>query len=285
MRLIAAGWSPTAAIIAFGILVGMTLPLLTIPQTVISSLSTALVPELSSAHQNRNTEAITRQIQNSLKFTLFINFLLLPAFIALGEGIGTFLYDNTTSGALLSQYAWCMIPISLSQITNAILNSLGAETKAMKNYFLGSIVLFVCIWFLPSVVGISALVIGMGACMGIASFLNLLLINKLIKPKKLDSILPFAKGVTHESGFGGFVTGGVVSAVVSDILIFTIISVPAILFGIFTQGILQHMFPLFFSLALSGALTMAAFLLLCHLFNVVNISQIISKRKNKNQPR
>jgi len=249
MRLIAAGWSPAAAVAGFGVLVGMTLPLLTIPQTVISSLSTALVPELSSAHNQQNRESVTRQIQTSLKFTLFITFLLLPAFIALGDGIGTFLYADATSGIFLAKYAWAMVPMSLSQITNAILNSLNAEARAMKHYMIGSAALFAAIWFLPAVMGIGALVIGMGACMSIASVLNLLLIAKLTK-------------------------GKVALSVMTQCAVFALISAPAILAGIFVYGIVQHAFPLFFTLAISGATATGAFLVLCHLFNVVTFNSI-----------
>jgi len=255
MRLIAAGWSPTAAVAGFGVLVGMTLPLLTIPQTVISSLSTALVPELSSAHKDKNQASVTRQIGNALRFTVFINFLLLPVFIALGEGIGVFLFADRTSGIFLSQYAWAMVPMSLSQITNAILNSLGAETRAMKNYFVGSIALFAAIWFLPGVMGIGALVIGMGACMAIASFLNLLLIAKLSGRRFAFSV-------------------------VTQCVVLTLLTVPAALIGYFVQGLCAHVFSLFFVLAISGAVTLGAFVVLAHLFKVIDIKAVVVKRAN-----
>jgi len=263
LRLISAGWSPTAAIAAFGVLVGMTLPLLSIPQTVISSLSTALVPELSSAHKAKNSDSVSKQIQNCLKFTLFINFLLLPVFMSVGEGIGTFLYADRTSGIYLAHFAWAMIPMSMSQITNAILNSLGAETRAMKHYFIGSIALFAAIWFLPPIIGISALVVGMGVCMSIASILNLLLITKLIR-KNLSPRADTGSAPTHLSP-------NFAASVIGQCLLFTVISIPAILAGVFAHGVVQHMFPSFIALGLSGSAAMCVFIVLCHLFKVVNL--------------
>ena len=265
MRLIAAGWSPTAAVAAFGVLVGMTLPLLTIPQTVISSLSTALVPELSSAHKDKNSASVSKQINNALRFTLFINFLLVPVFMALGEGIGVFLFDDVQSGVFLSLYAWAMIPMSMSQITNAILNSLGAETRAMKNYFIGSLALFAAIWFLPGVIGIGALVVGMGACMIIASILNLFLIRKLIKTPALAGT-PFEKG-------------GMIGSLISHFVTLTLITIPAALVGYFTQGIAGSMLPLFFALGISGAITLGTFLVLCHLFKVIDVNTVLARRR------
>ncbi|MDR0462009.1 MAG: oligosaccharide flippase family protein [Christensenellaceae bacterium] len=247
MRLISAGWTSAAALSAFGVLIGMTYPLLTIPQTVISSLSTALVPELSSAYTDKNNDKVSHQVRNALKFTLFINFLLLPAFIALGEGIGTFLYAEAVSGIYLSQFAWAMIPISLSQITNAILNSLGRETAAMKNYGIGAVALFASVWFLPKFIGIGALVVGMGACMSIASILNLVLIARLTSK-------------------------GIVITVISQTLTFALLCIPSVLLGLFTYGILLPYIGLFASLTLCGTATLVVFLALCHIFNIVKFN-------------
>jgi len=252
MRLVASGWTPQAALASFGILVGMALPLITIPQTVISSLSTALVPELSSAHSEGNQSKVRAQIANAVKFTLFINFLLLPVFIAIGEGIGKFLYDDHTSGVYLSRFAWVMVPIAMSQITNAILNSLGAETRAMKHYLIGAVALFCAIWFLPPYIGIDALVIGIGACMSIASTLNLVLIARLTKTKPLLSV--FSDGLV----FFGLGTGSAV-------------------FGWFLYGVLIHVFGLFFSLLLSGTAIITTFLVLAQIFNVVEFRYIRKK--------
>ena len=249
MRLIASGWSPQAAIASFGILVGMTLPLLTVPQTIINSLSTALVPELSSAQSEKNHEKVRRQITNALKFTLFINFLLLPVFIAIGEGIGMFLYADQRSGVYISRFAWIMVPMSMSQITIAILNSLGAESRAMKHYLIGAVALFISVWFLPQYVGIGALAIGLGACMAIASVLNLMLIAKLTKTKSLQ-------------------------AVFRQCIALIGIGIPSTLFGFFAFGIFAHGLGLFVSLALSSIISIVVFMMLAQIFNVVQIRYI-----------
>jgi stage V sporulation protein B len=254
MRLVSAGWTSVAAISAFGVLTGMTYPLLTIPQTVISALSTALVPELSSAYTDKKDAKVLHQIRNALKFTLFINFVLMPAYIALGEGIGTLLYADSTSGIYLSQFAWAMIPISLSQITNAILNSLGKEINTMKHYAIGAIGLFAAVWFLPSVMGIGALVVGMGLCMGIASLLNMILIAKL--------------------------TGkDIVFSVLWQITVFAFICIPACFFGIFLYNILLSFIGLLLSLIICVSISIGVFLALCHLFNIVKINAYIFRPK------
>jgi stage V sporulation protein B len=246
LRLVTAGWTPSQAIAQYGIMVGMTMPLLTIPGTIISALSTALVPELSGLRQSGDLATVRKRVTGSLRFTLFIVFLMLPAFMAIGEAIGIFLYDNALSGAYLVQMAWVMIPLALSQITNAILNSLGAEIKALKNYVYGSIALFICVWFLPSLMGVTALAFGMGLCMTIASILNLIMIARI-------------------TGAG--------SGMVKLITLFTIISLPAALLGFFAFGIAKHIWPSFISLALAGGASVAVVMVLSHIFKVVDLRE------------
>jgi len=246
-RLVATGMSHTEAISLFGIMVGMTLPLLTIPQTVISSIATALVPELSAAVQNNRKEEVKAKIVGCIKFTLMINFLLLPVFMAVGTGIGVFLFDEPYAGYYLVRSAWVMIPISLSQITNTILNSMGAETKAMKNYIIGSVFLFLAIWFLPYYIGVNALVVGLGICMMIASVLNLILISKLT---------------------------GVNTNIIGLSTAYIAFSLPAIFIGGFVYGIVSNFFSSFFSIGFGGAASVIVLLTLAYMFNMVDLKSI-----------
>jgi len=252
LRLVAAGWTAPDAIAQYGIMVGMTLPLLTIPGTVISALSTALVPELSGLRQAGDMKAVHKRVTDSLRFTMFIVFLMLPAFMALGEGVGTFLYDNTLSGVYLTQMAWVMVPLALSQISNAVLNSLGAEMRALKNYVYGSIALFACVWFLPVIMGVSALTLGLGLCMTIASALNLIMISRIT---------------------------GSSSGTAKLIMIFVLISIPAALLGFHIFGIAKHIWPLLISLGLAGAASVGAMLFLSYMFKVVNFKEFKLRRK------
>jgi len=253
LRLVAAGWTAPEAIAQYGIMVGMTMPLLTIPGTIISALSTALVPELSGAMQKGDHVAVRKRVTSSLRFTLLIVFLILPAFIAIGEGVGVFLYDNALSGVYLVQMSWVMIPLALSQITNAILNSLGAEMKALRHYVYGSIALFACVWFLPGAMGVAALALGMGICMTIASVLNLILIARI-------------------TGSG--------SGALKLIFAFGIITAPAAMLGVYTFGIAKHIWPQIIALGIAGAASVAVVLVLSQMFRIVDYREFKLGRKS-----
>ena len=252
MRLIASGWASSDAVAHFGIAVGMTLPLLSIPQTVISSMATALVPELSNSYQSGETEKANRQIKECIKFTLFVNFLLIPVFMAVGVGLGRFLFNNEQAGIYLVQSAWIMIPLSLSLITNAILNSLGLETRAMAHYVIGSFFLLLAVWFLPQFIGVGALIVGIGICTSIASVLNLGMI---------------ARHTNADIGFGGM------------IFKFILISIPAILSGHFLFNLVDSGLPLILSLPIAGGVTFTLLLALAYVFNLVEFESFKSRFK------
>jgi len=253
MRLIAAGWSSSDAIAHFGIIVGMTLPLLSVPQAVISSMATALVPELSSASKIGDTHTISKQIKSCIKFTLFINFLLFPIFVSVGTSIGTFLFAEPLAGTYLRQSAWIMIPLSLSLITNAVLNSLGHETRAMAHYLIGSIALFTSIWFLPQFIGVGALVVGLGATTSIAAILNIIKIQRKT---------------------------GTDAQLVRLLFGYLIISIPAIVIGQFTYAIFDFL-PIFINLVIAGTVTLGVFLTLAYMFNLLEFESLTKRFKNK----
>ncbi len=243
LRLVAAGWDNVAAISQLGIIVGMTYPLLTIPSTVISSLATALVPELSTMASKEQWNTVRYQIKMVIQFTIFINFIFIPIYLALGEPIGTFLYADATSGIYLSRSAWAMLPISLSQITNTTLNSLNKEGIAIRNYAIGSVLLFIIIWFMPAIIGADAVLLGLGLAMTVSSILNIIAIRKYTD--------------WHSPG-----------RTLSTITAYTGLALPVLALGYFTYNLIKPL-PLWLSLGLSGMVACAAFLALSWASNLI----------------
>lgn len=247
LRLVAAGWDNVAAVSHLGIIVGMTFPLLTIPSTVISSLATALVPELSTMATQEQWPQVRRQIKTVINFTIFINFIFIPIYIALGTPIGEFLYADTASGIYLSRSAWAMLPLSLSQITNTTLNSLNKENIAIRNYALGSILLFLIIWFMPGAIGADAVLLGLGLAMTVATIMNIIAIRRYTHWHSPDRTL-----VT--------------------VFKYVLISLPVFAIGYCVLQLCQNL-PLFFALTITGSLAGVAFLGLTWATNLIILPQ------------
>ncbi|MCQ2382422.1 MAG: oligosaccharide flippase family protein [Clostridia bacterium] len=243
LRLVAAGWDNSNAIAHLGIISGMTLPLLTIPSTVISSLATALVPELSNMVKNQEWPIVRRQIRTVLRFTVFINFCFIPVYLALGNPIGTFLYANQNSGIYLMRSAWVMLPMSLSQITNTTLNAMNRENITIRNYAIGTVFLLPIIWFMPAVIGADAVLLGMGISMTISTILNIFEIRRTTNWRGFDTTL-------------------------STIFRYLAIGTPVLALGYFTFQ-LGAVLPITINLIISGSIAELAFFGLCWATNMI----------------
>lgn len=180
LRLKLSGLSSAAALSEFGIASGMTLPLLFIPATLIGALALVLLPEISEKKDKKTIE-ISTQIEKSLLFSIAVSLAVLAVYLAAGRDIGIMLYNNQRSGELLVYSAVIMIPMSLSLMSSSILNTLGREYKALKNYLYGAAVMLLSVWFLPPLLGIYSMILGFFLSFMITAFLNTLAVMKNVK--------------------------------------------------------------------------------------------------------
>ena len=182
-RLIAAGLSSSEAMSEIGTAMGMSMPVLSIPATLIGSLALVLVPELAENYYRKNHEKLRDNIEKALKITVLIVCLLIPPLFALGKDVGIILFGSETSGEIIRNCCIMLLPTGLSMITTGILNALGYEKKTFLFFFAGAAVTLLCVWFLPQVCGIYAVIIGMAASSCVTTLLNLRLIAKTSKEK------------------------------------------------------------------------------------------------------
>ena len=258
-RLMLYGYTSGEALAKFGIVMGMTFPLLMIPGTLISSLAVAIIPEISEQTTNidkgvKNHQALKNQINLALGLSCVISFILVPAFLVLGKPIGVFLFNNEEAGTYLTMAAMLMVPMGLAQISSAVLNAIGLELKSLKNYAVSALFLFVCIYFLPKYLGVAALIIGMAGLSVISTVLNFYMLKKrdLLSPK-----------------------------IYSTLFILLIISVPSAMLSRFVFNILNRFIPLFFSLAISGAISVITISLLALVSNIGEVRFFTLKKLKK----
>lgn len=254
IRLVAAGFTSSQALSLYGVVMGMTLPFLFIPSTLIGSLSTALVPDLNEALAKNDKSYIKNRVMSSLKFTIFISVLFICLYIGAGETIGEFFYNNKLSGVILCQSAWIMLPLGLTNISSSLLNSLGYEVKSMRNYILGAIILILSIWILPKYIGINSLIFGFGALFLSTCIFNLIMLRKII--------------------------GG--SLNITKYLILSLIFIlPSASICSLLTNLLNNFIPTFFTLAISCSVGAIFYLLLCAMFNLVELKTITCNIKQK----
>ncbi len=187
LRLIAAGFTESGAMTAFGSAMGQAIPILFIPTTLIGSFTLVLVPEISENYYKKREYYLKRDVEKALKFTTFLTCLFIPVFFVCGKEIGLIVFNNTECGEYLTASAFLMLFMSLSNITTSMLNSMGLENKTLIYFIVGSAFMLLSIWFLPSVFGIYSLLIGFTFVYGLTTVLNLVLLHRHCpqKPKYL----------------------------------------------------------------------------------------------------
>lgn len=251
MILVGMGHTNEQAMYIFGSSIGMALPLLYIPITVVGSLAYVMIPTLSSAYSSGNMDSARRQIETAIKFSVVVAAMFVPAFWALGKPIGQFVYDNADAGRFLSYSAWLLVPISVENIASSMLNSLDLEKRGFFNYMIGSAVLFGLIAAFCKNFSIEILSLGLGASLCVSSALDILSIRKRTGIKL------------------GFIT----HIVVSSMLI-----IPAA-FLTKTVFSLCGPMPLLFSIALAGIVGCVFMFVLSMVFGIIDLG-IVFGRKN-----
>ena len=183
-KLMQYGYSQSEALAQFGIFMGMTMPIVMIPNTFTSSIAVALVPEISGYTNNidkygvKDLQGLSTKIVNTLQTVVVISFVLMSSFISLGTPICKVLFANSQAGKYLSVAAVLMLPMGLNQICSSMLNALGLELKALLDYGIGSIGLFLSIIFLPKYIGTYAIILGLGLMNTITCILSLKMLKK-----------------------------------------------------------------------------------------------------------
>lgn len=257
IRLMTYGFSQTEALSEFGIIMGMTFPLIMIPSTLISSLAVTMIPSISEQSNDidsnnlKDKTILKSKINFSIKTTVVFSSLLISTFLALGIPICKFLYDNSKAGIYLCYSSILMLPMGISQITSSILNAIGLELKSLKNYAISSALLIVSIYFLPKYMGTFALIVGQFLMSTTSSILNISMLNK-------RNLIEFR-------------------------FIKTIISMLGIsLFSSLIASSVYHLFSnwLLIGLIFGGIVAAGSTMLLIYIFNIANFKVILFKHKH-----
>lgn len=171
--LIRAGATRTEALQMFGVASGMAMPVLSIPSTVIGSLSLVLVPELSEDFYRRRFSRLAQNIERGIFATVVVACTLIPLFFALGEDVGRVVYSDAAAGEMIRYCCPMLLPMSLSMISTGILNSLNFEKQTLAFYFIGSSLLLFSVLVLPPRLGVYAYPVGLAASYVVSSACDL----------------------------------------------------------------------------------------------------------------
>lgn len=124
-RLMSYGLSNSNALSVYGVLNGMSLPLILFPSAITNSISVLLLPIVSEAEASGNRNTVTKAIFKSIKYCMLLGFCCTAFFLIFGRMAGMLLYHNRLAGSFILTLSFICPFMYVASTLNSILNGLG----------------------------------------------------------------------------------------------------------------------------------------------------------------
>lgn len=124
-RLLAYGYDHATALSVYGILTGMSLPLILFPGAITNSICVLLLPVVSEAEAMGNQRAIKKAVRKSIRYGFILGAAFTALFWFFGKLMGNLLYQNSLSGSFIMILGFLCPMMYIASTLNSILNGLG----------------------------------------------------------------------------------------------------------------------------------------------------------------
>lgn len=153
-RLMAYGLNNADALGVYGVLTGMSLPLILFPSALTNSISVLLLPIVSEADANGNSHTVTKAILKSIKYCLLLGFACTALFLMFGRMAGRILYNSELAGSFILTLSFICPFMYVASTLNSILNGLGKTALTFLYSIISLIVRLLFVFFAIPVWGI-----------------------------------------------------------------------------------------------------------------------------------
>ena len=137
--LMRAGSSYEAAMEEFGVLSGMTMPMLMLPSAFLSPLITVLSPRFSAGRALSNTGMIRRKTAKALHIVGLIGFPAMALMLSVGKELGVLFYKNEMVGQHLPMLSTITMAGFYYAVLESVLESIGLQKRCSVLTVLASI--------------------------------------------------------------------------------------------------------------------------------------------------
>ena len=143
-RLMAYGLNNADALGVYGVLTGMSLPLILFPSAITNSISVLLLPIVAEADASGNRSAVRRAIMTSIRYCLILGFGCTIMFLLIGRTAGRLLFHSELAGSFILTLSFICPFMYIASTLNSILNGLG---KTAQTFFFSVISLLLRLLF------------------------------------------------------------------------------------------------------------------------------------------
>jgi stage V sporulation protein B len=128
-RLMAYGLDSAGALGVYGVLTGMSLPLILFPSALTNSISVLLLPIVSEADERGDHRTVRRAIMTSIRYCLILGFLCTAAFLLFGRAAGQLLFHSDLAGSFILTLSFICPFMYIASTLGSILNGLGKTNQ------------------------------------------------------------------------------------------------------------------------------------------------------------
>ena len=191
-KLIEGGMGLSASMTSFGVLCGMTIPMLMLPTGFVSALGLTVVPNLAQKSALGREQEICRQLSKALSSISVIIAPILALLIVTGSAVGQALFHNDQVGEYSLPLAAGTMFYCWQLILSGALNSLGQQRVAASHQLTCSGVQLAFTWFAVPRYGLLGYVAGFLCMQALNFFLDFTAMRRALhwRPKLLQSFAP-----------------------------------------------------------------------------------------------
>ncbi len=160
-RLMAYGLGNADALSVYGVLTGMSLPLILFPSAITNSISVLLLPIVSEADASGNRSAVRRAIYTSIRLCLLLGFFCTALFLLFGRLAGRLLFHSELAGSFILTLSFICPFMYIASTLNSILNGLGKTIQTFLFSVVSLLLRLLFVFFTIPLYGIKGYLWGM----------------------------------------------------------------------------------------------------------------------------
>lgn len=177
-RLMLHGYDNATALSVYGILTGMSLPLILFPGAITNSICVLLLPIVSEADAADNVGAIKKAVHKSIRYGFLLGILFTFIFLCTGKFLGNLLYQSSLAGNFILILSFLCPLMYIASTLGSILNGLGKTGLTFLYSMLSLLVRLGFVFFGIPVMGIHGYLWGLLASQAVQTLLCMFAVRK-----------------------------------------------------------------------------------------------------------
>ena len=218
-QLLDGGFSSDEARFLYGAYTGYALTVFHLPVGILATLGVSILPVIAGAIAVNNTNKAQTATDIGIRLAVMLSMPCAVIMYLMSNEILTVLFHNSSSSAMLTAIAPCVIMMCVTQITSAILQSAGKIMLPFFTALCGSAVKLSVSWYLIAMpeINIYGSAISSNMAYILVMILNLIAIRKCLRLKLNITAIIIKPAIATALMFGGmYISSNCISAILGD---------------------------------------------------------------------